>query len=526
MKQIKTISIKCETSEKLEIAEMTEMQGGLKERTDIDYDKIKLSICKFGFSFPFFIWKSGKTNYLIDGHGRFATLCKMQKDGYLIPPLPVVYIQCKNKTEAKQKLLRLNSQYGKMTKESVLTFAEDIDLNFDEIALPDTTIDFTDVTEPTETEGDDDIPDIDEKEKPNSERGCMYELGNSILMCGDSTNAEDVARLMGGEKADLVFTDPPYGMKKENEGVLNDNLNFDDLLEFNKKWIALSFEHLKDNASWYCWGVDEPLMDIYSNILKPMERENKITFRNLITWDKTNGQGQNAEEFRMYAVADEKCLFVMTGTQGFSNNADNYFENFEPIREYLKQERDRMNWTNADMKTFCGHSPTSGCHWFDKSQWMFPTEEEYKTWQKEAKGKGFKKEYEEIKKEYEEIKKEYEEIKKEWYSTRAYFDNTHDNMNNVWHFKRTSAEERKTTGGHATPKPLELCERAINTSSRKGELVLDFFGGSGSTLIASEKLGRKCRMIELDERYCDVIRRRYTQYAKLNGLKITSGCLD
>ena len=147
MKQIKTISIKCETSEKLELADLTEMQGGLKERTDIDYDKIKLSICKFGFSFPFFIWKSGNKNYLIDGHGRFATLCKMQKDGYIIPPLPVVYIQCKNKTEAKQKLLRLNSQYGKMTKESVLEFAEDIDLNFDEIALPDTIIDFSDSEE-------------------------------------------------------------------------------------------------------------------------------------------------------------------------------------------------------------------------------------------------------------------------------------------------------------------------------------------------------------------------------------------
>lgn len=160
MKSIKTISIKCETSEKLEIAEMTEMQGGLKERTDIDYDKIKLSICKFGFSFPFFIWKSGKTNYLIDGHGRFATLCKMQKDGYIIPPLPVVYIQCKNKTEAKQKLLRLNSQYGKMTKESVLEFAEDIDLNFDEIALTDSVIDFTDDTEAVE-----DFPELKEGDR-------------------------------------------------------------------------------------------------------------------------------------------------------------------------------------------------------------------------------------------------------------------------------------------------------------------------------------------------------------------------
>ena len=160
MKQINTISIKCETSEKLELAELTEMQGGLKERTDIDYDKIKLSICKFGFSFPFFIWKSGKTNYLIDGHGRFATLCKMQKDGYLIPPLPVVYIQCKNKTEAKQKLLRLNSQYGKMTKESVLEFAEDIELNFDEIALPDTTIDFADDTDAVE-----DFPELKEGDR-------------------------------------------------------------------------------------------------------------------------------------------------------------------------------------------------------------------------------------------------------------------------------------------------------------------------------------------------------------------------
>jgi hypothetical protein len=205
---------------------------------------------------------------------------------------------------------------------------------------------------------------------------------------------------MNGKKADLVFTDPPYGMKKENEGVLNDNLNYDKLLEFNKRWIDLAFDNLKDNGSFYCWGTDEPLMDIYSNILKPMAKENKIKFRNLITWDKGNGQGQLSEDFRMYPIADEKCLFVMMGVQGFSNNADNYFEAWEPIRIYLKQERDRMGWSNADMKKMCGHSPTSGCHWFDKSQWMMPTEEEYKTWQHHAKGEGFKKEYEEIKKEY------------------------------------------------------------------------------------------------------------------------------
>ena len=64
-----------------------------------------------------------------------------------------------------------------------------------------------------ETEGDDEAPEVDEKSEPVSKRGEMYELGNSILMCGDSTSAEDVARLMGGEKADMVFTDPPYNMQ-------------------------------------------------------------------------------------------------------------------------------------------------------------------------------------------------------------------------------------------------------------------------------------------------------------------------
>ena len=155
MRQIKTISIKCDNEKTLELADMTELQGGLKERTDIDYDKIKLSIIKYGFSFPFYIWKSGKTNYILDGHGRFETLCRMQKDGYIIPPLPVFYIKAKDKAEAKQKLLRLNSAYGRMTKESVLEFAEDMEINFDEIALPDGEISF-ETAEDTEA----DFPDL------------------------------------------------------------------------------------------------------------------------------------------------------------------------------------------------------------------------------------------------------------------------------------------------------------------------------------------------------------------------------
>ena len=152
MKQIKTISIKCDCKDFLKLEDMTVMQGNLKERNDTDYEKIKKSILTYSFSFPFFIWKSGKTNYLIDGTGRHSCLLRMQEEGYIIPDLPVVYISCKDKKDAKQKLLRLNSQYGKMTKESVLEFAEDIDLNFDEIALPDSVIDFSESGEVEETE--------------------------------------------------------------------------------------------------------------------------------------------------------------------------------------------------------------------------------------------------------------------------------------------------------------------------------------------------------------------------------------
>ena len=61
------------------------------------------------------------------------------------------------------------------------------------------------------------------------------------LLCGDSTSIDDIDKLMDGEKADMVFTDPPYGMKKEGEGVENDNLNYNDLLSFNKEWIPISF---------------------------------------------------------------------------------------------------------------------------------------------------------------------------------------------------------------------------------------------------------------------------------------------
>lgn len=328
--------------------------------------------------------------------------------------------------------------------------------------------------------------------------GDIWQLGSHRLMCGDSTRKEDVDRLMDGEKADLAHNDPPYGMKKEKDGVLNDNLNFDELNDFNQDWIPLQFSFLKPNGSWYCWGIDEPLMDIYSNILKPLIRETKVTFRNLITWDKGNGQGQNSELTRSYATADEKCLFVMLGVQGFSNNKDQYYEGWEPIRQHLASSIEKAGITRQDIKRVTGVDMYS--HWFSKSQWVFIPEKHYRA----------------INDAFGCFEKTYLELKEMFNTSRAYFDNTHDNMNNVWHFERTGGSEREMTGGHATPKPLSLCCRAIKSSSPVGGLVLDFFVGSGSTLIACEQTGRICYGMEIDPKYCTVILDRWE---KLTGGK-------
>ena len=91
--------------------------------------------------------------------------------------------------------------------------------------------------------------------------------------------------------------------------------------------------------------------------------------------------------------------------------------------------------------------------------------------------------------------------------TRAYFNNTHDNFNNVWHFPRELNVKQ-----HTTPKPIGLVERAIKSSLSPKNIVLDFFLGSGTTLIAAEQLGRVCYGQELDEKYMDVIVRRWVKY--------------
>lgn len=432
-------------------------------------------------------------NIILGGNMRYKALQELKmKD---IPDEWVKKASDLTDEEKKQFIIKDNVGFGEWNYDQLANDWNADDLDRWGLDIPSFDAD------PEQVEAVEDDYEIPDTIKTDIVLGDLFEIGQHRLLCGDSTKIDDVEKLMDGHKADMVFTDPPYGMKKEAEGVLNDNLNYDDLLEFNKQWIPLTFDALKDNGSWYCWGIDEPLMDIYSEILKPMARKSEITFRNLITWNKFHKQKPTAiEMMRSYCVYDEKCLFVMCGVQGFSNNSDNYFEEYEPIRSYLEQEAKKANINAKNIKGICGVGMYS--HWFTKSQWDLMTEEHYKIIQNYCIENGINA----FGVEFGKIKKQYDEIKKQWYETRAYFNNTHETyMTEVWDFETANEDERELTGGHATPKPIALCSRAIKSSSREGEIVLDFFGGSGSTLIACEQLNRTCYMMELDPKYCQVI---------------------
>ena len=222
----------------------------------------------------------------------------------------------------------------------------------------------------------DEVPDA--PEEPISKLGDIWQLGNHRRMCGDSTSIDAVEKLMDGKKAALLHADPPYGMGKESDGVLNDNLYGDKLNSFQMEWWATFRTFIDDNASAYIWGNAPELWRLwYRGGLADSER---LTMRSQIIGDKPpsaspTGSPIGSEKMRSFPHGYETCLFFMLGEQGFNNNADNYWEGWEPIRSYLENEMIACGWTNKDLNRITGTQ--MAVRWVTKSQWSLITAEHY-----------------------------------------------------------------------------------------------------------------------------------------------------
>ena len=435
------IVINCTGSDTIQLHELTEFQGELKERSAGDVEKIIKSIKKHGFSFPFFVWKNDGKNNVLDGHGRLMALQQMAAAGEEIPALPCVYISAKNEAEAKEKLLKLNSQYGHMTADSVAAFLGDIKIDFDELALPDGVLDLGKL-EPEETKDDDEAPALKPDEVADSQRGQLYRLGRHYLFCGDSTNADDMRALMGDVKADLIVTDPPYNVDYHGGtglNIKNDNMDDANFHAFLVAAYTAMFSVLKAGGAFYIWHADVKGA-IFRNALKEAGGQ----LRQCIIWVKNAlCLGRSDWQWR-----HEPCLY------GWKNGANHYWDG------------------RRDLTTVYDEKPN------------------YKKMSKE-------------------------ELLQEITKLRG------DNLPNTIIYEDKPARNEE----HPTMKPVKLFQRLIKNSSKEDDAVLDPFGGSGTSIIACEKLNRTAYVMELDPHYCDVIRKRWTKWAEENGVDAGSGAL-
>lgn len=280
----------------------------------------------------------------------------------------------------------------------------ELESDFDMSAFGFDISDFEDIHEITE----DEAPEVDEENEPSCKTGDIWNLGKHRLMCGDSTNVSDVEKLMNGDKADLLLTDPPYnvayeGGTKEKLKIENDDMSDEEFQEF----LISAFENsnivMKDGASFYIWHSDSEGFNFRSAC-----KNTGWKIRQCLIWVK-NSIVLGRQD---YQWKHEPCLY------GWKDGAAHYFVD-------------------------------------DRTQ------------------------------------------------------------STVWEFNKPLRNME-----HPTMKPVDLIARAINNSSRSDNIVLDIFGGSGTTLIACEQLNRKCYMMELDPKYCDVIIKRWENLTGEKAVKI------
>lgn len=296
---------------------------------------------------------------------------------------------------------------------------------------------------PDEEEAEED--DFGEEDAANAATRCnpgdIWMLGRHRLMCGDSTKEADVAKLMGGEQADLLLTDPPYnvdyqGGTKDKMKIANDNMDDVAFVGFLTAAFNCAIQAMRPGAVFYVWHADSKGFEFRTAL-----KEVGLTLRETLIWVK-NALVLGRQD---YQWRHEPCLY------GWKDGAAHYFVN-------------------------------------DRSQSTV---------------------IEDAGVDYRKLKKD-ELLKLVLQLTDVSIPNT------------VIYEDKPTKNDiHPTMKPVKLMARLIRNSTRPKELVLDLFGGSGSTMIAAEQIDRRCFMMEFDPKYCDAILARWEKLTGEEAEKIT-----
>lgn len=271
--------------------------------------------------------------------------------------------------------------------------------------------------------------------------GDVWLLGKHRLMCGDSTKETDVAKLMSGEQAHLLLTDPPYnvdyqGGTKDKMKIVNDNMDDVAFVAFLTAAFNCAIQAMRPGAAFYVWHADSKGFEFRTAL-----KEVGLTLRETLIWVK-NALVLGRQD---YQWRHEPCLY------GWKDGAAHYFVD-------------------------------------DRSQSTV---------------------IEDAGVDYRKLKKD-ELLKIVLKLTDVSVPNT------------VIYEDKPTKNDiHPTMKPVKLMARLIKNSTQQEQLVLDLFGGSGSTLIACEQINRKCFMMEYDPKYCDAILDRWEKLTGEEAERIT-----
>lgn len=204
------------------IDQLRDLQRDLKGLSEINQEKLKNEILKTDFSFAPHAWKDHNNRWwLIDGHQRIKVLKKLAEEGFKVPKVPVIPIHAKNLKEAKRRVFQGVSQYGKIQPSALKDFIvdakldiEDIKLSFDfpGVSIPEFVAEHFRINEDSEKE-EDKTPELPKKTVVKS--GDLWLVGEHRLLCGDATDIIKIEKLINDQKVDMIFTDPPYGIKEK-----------------------------------------------------------------------------------------------------------------------------------------------------------------------------------------------------------------------------------------------------------------------------------------------------------------------